>query len=110
MIHHTDKLKSIIITTLQKHKLAPLKLNSILKSLLFKKVKTHKVLGIILDQNLSLDGEVTHLCKMLAKKITSYRNFLKQLTLIHYSFFPMHTFSPILTMLSVFGMVLAKLN
>ena len=69
MILHPLKSKSMVIATRQKHQLTPLKLELSLQSLPIEQVTKHKVLGVVLDQNLSWDDHINQLCKKLSKNV-----------------------------------------
>ena len=69
MILHPSKSKSMVITTRQKHQLAPLRLNLFLQTVPIEQVDRHKVLGVIIDQRLNWDGHISQLCKKLSKNI-----------------------------------------
>ena len=59
----------MVIATRQKHQLTPLKLELSLQSLPIEQVTKHKVLGVVLDQNLSWDDHINQLCKKLSKNV-----------------------------------------
>ena len=69
MILHPDKTKSMLITTRQKRQVNELKLNLTIKDLPIEQVKDHKVLGIIIDENLSWEKHITYLYKQLSSNL-----------------------------------------
>ena len=69
MLLHPDKTKSMIITTRQKRQLHDYKLNLKVNKCDIEQVVSHKVLGIIIDQNLSWEEHINHLCKILSQNL-----------------------------------------
>jgi len=69
MILNASKTKSMIITTRQKHQIAPLLLNLNLNSDYIEQVNSHRVLGIIIDQQLSWKQHIDKTCKALSKNL-----------------------------------------
>ena len=63
---HPDKTKAMIITTRQKHQRAPLKLSLSLGEKNIQQVNEHKVLGLIIDSDLSWHSHLNSLTKRLS--------------------------------------------
>ena len=63
---HPDKTKAMIITTRQKHQRAPLKLSLSLGEKNIEQVNEHKVLGLIIDSDLSWHSHLNSLTKRLS--------------------------------------------
>ena len=64
---HPEKTKSMIVTTRQKHKRAPLQLSLSLGNKKIQQVVEHKVLGVTLDANLNWHAHIDLLVKRLSK-------------------------------------------
>ena len=64
---HPEKTKSMIVTTRQKHQLAPLQLSLSLGNQSIQQVSEHKVLGVTLDANLNWHAHLDLLVKRLSK-------------------------------------------
>ena len=69
MVLNPSKTKCMVITTRQKHQLHPPPLILSLNSECIKQVKEHKLLGIIIDDQLSWNAHVDHLCKVVSKNL-----------------------------------------
>ena len=71
MIIHPTKTKEMIIATQQKHQLCPLKINLQLKSTSkpIQQVTSHKLLRDIIDEKLSLNEQITNICRKVSKNI-----------------------------------------
>ena len=69
MILNSSKTKSMVITTRQKRQLKPLSLNLSVNSSNIEQVKEHRVLGVILDQEMKWDSHLSSLCKKLSRNL-----------------------------------------
>jgi hypothetical protein len=69
MVMHPNKTKSMVITSRQKHQRSPLKLNLCLKSGVVEQVKTHKVLGVTIDDELKWQAHIVNVCKSVARNV-----------------------------------------
>jgi hypothetical protein len=69
MVIHPQKTKSIVITSRQKHQRAPLKLNLCVGSDRVEQVKTHRVLGITIDDELKWQAHINNVCKIVARNV-----------------------------------------
>jgi hypothetical protein len=69
MLIHPQKSKSMIITTRQKHQRGHLQLKLNLKGLPIEQVEEHKVLGVIIDNNLSWQSHIDFISKRISKNI-----------------------------------------
>ena len=69
MILHPDKSKCMIITTHQKRQLYQHELKLKIDNKNIEQVKKHKLLGIIIDQNLTWDDHINQLCKQLSQNL-----------------------------------------
>ena len=69
MIIHPAKTKSMLITTRQKHQLRPQPLNLTLQSEPIEQVDQHRLLGIIIDNQLTWKPHIANLCKRIAKNV-----------------------------------------
>ena len=69
MILNSSKTKSMVITTRQKHQLETLSLKLSVNSSNIEQVKEHRVLGIILDQEMKWEAHIRSLCKKLARNL-----------------------------------------
>ena len=63
VIINPDKTKSMVVTTRQKHQRQKLKLNLTIQSKLIEQVREHKVLGIILDEEMKWQSHINQLIK-----------------------------------------------
>ena len=94
MVIHPSKTKSMIVTTRQKHQLAPLTLNLTINSVPIEQVQEHKVLGVILDEELSWESHINYICKKLSRnlyllaKLTQFANQKTLLMFIHAHIMP----------------------
>ena len=66
---NSNKTKSMVITTRQKHQLSPLKLDLKVGNNCIEQVTSHKLLGIIIDQDLSWSSHITTLSKKLNRNL-----------------------------------------
>ena len=69
MILNSSKTKSMVITTRQKHQLETLSLKLSINSSNIEQVKEHRVLGIVLDQEMKWEAHIRSLCKKLARNL-----------------------------------------
>ena len=80
MALNPDKTKCMLITTRQKRQNLPVKLPPIhIANKVVEEVDSHKVLGVIIDNNLSWSNHISSLCKKLSKKVyqfTKIKHFL----------------------------------
>ena len=80
MILNSSKTKSMVITTRQKHQREPLILKLSVNSSKIEQVREHRVLGVILDQEMKWETHLTSLCKRLSRnlyllsKLSTYAN------------------------------------
>jgi hypothetical protein len=65
MLLNPTKSKSMIMTSRQKHQRQPLALKLTVNSATINQVTDHKVLGVIVDEDLSWKGHINHLDKIL---------------------------------------------
>ena len=88
MILHPSKTKSMIVTTRQKHQLAPLALNLAINNVPIERVQEHKVLGVILDEELSWESHINFICKKLSRNLyllSKLTQFANQKTLLMFT-------------------------
>ena len=69
MILNSSKTKSMVITTRQKHQLKTLSLKLSVGASQIEQVREHRVLGIILDQEMKWESHITSLCKKLSRNL-----------------------------------------
>ena len=69
MIVHLQKTKCMVITSRQKHQIQPLTLNLSIDNNPIEQVHTHKVLGVIIDDELKWGKHIESLSKKLARSI-----------------------------------------
>ena len=69
MIIHPQKTKCMVITSRQMHQLRPLMLNLSINNHPIEQASTHKVLGIIIDQELKWESHIDSLAKKLARSL-----------------------------------------
>ena len=69
MILNSSKTKSMVITTRQKHQLKTLSLNLSVGSSSIEQVREHRVLGVILDQEMKWEAHISSLCKRLSRNL-----------------------------------------
>ena len=69
MIIHPQKTKCMVITSRQKHQLRPLNLSLSIKDHPIDQVHKHKVLGVIIDDELKWENHIDFLSKKLARSI-----------------------------------------
>jgi len=69
MVLHPEKTKSMVITTRQKHQRQNLELKLKLNFKCIEQVHEHKVLGVILDDEMNWHSHVNHISKTLSKNL-----------------------------------------
>ena len=69
MLIHPSKTKTMLIATRQKHQISPLCLNVSLGSTSIEQVSQHRLLGIIIDDQLKWQAHTENLCKKLSKNL-----------------------------------------
>jgi hypothetical protein len=69
MTIHLGKTKSMTIATRQKHQLNPLQLNLDLGGICIEQVHEHRVLGVIIDDQLNWQSHLNNVCKTVSKNI-----------------------------------------
>lgn len=69
VILNSSKTKSMVITTRQKHQLNTLSLKLSVNSSTIEQVREHRVLGIVLDQEMKWEVHIRSLCKKLARNL-----------------------------------------
>ena len=69
MILNSNKTKSMVITTRQKHQLKQLSLLLSVNSSNIEQVREHRVLGVILDQEMKWEAHINSLCKRLSRNL-----------------------------------------
>jgi hypothetical protein len=69
MVVHPKKTKSMVITSRQKHQRLPLKLNLCIGTDNVEQVKTHRVLGVTIDDELKWQTHITNVCKTVARNV-----------------------------------------
>ena len=80
MVIHPQKTKSMLITTRQKHQIEPLILHLNLKGNIIDQVREHRVLGVIIDEELKWQAHIEKTahklarCLFLLKKIKPFLN------------------------------------
>ena len=67
MILNSNKTKSMVITTRQKHQLKQLSLLLSVNSSNIEQVREHRVLGVILDQEMKWEAHINSLCKRISR-------------------------------------------
>ena len=72
MILNSSKTKSMVITSRQKHQLDTLSLNLSVNSSKIEQVKEHRVLGLVIDQEMKWEAHIRSLCKKTIKKSISF--------------------------------------
>jgi hypothetical protein len=69
VIINPEKTKSMVVTTRQKHQRQKLKLNLTIQSTVIEQVREHKVLGIILDEEMKWQSHINHINKILSRNL-----------------------------------------
>ena len=69
MVIHPTKTKSMVIATRQKHQLSPLSINLSLKGTHVEQVSEHRVLGVIIDNQLSWKAHTVSVSKTISRKL-----------------------------------------
>jgi hypothetical protein len=69
MVIHPKKTKSMVITSRQKHQRSPLQLNLKIGSEVVEQVKTHRVLGVTIDEELKWQTHIINVCKTVARNV-----------------------------------------
>jgi hypothetical protein len=69
MVLNPDKTKSMVITTRQKHQRQKLQLNLKIQSTEVQQVREHKILGVIVDEELKWQSHINHVNKLLSKNL-----------------------------------------
>jgi exonuclease III len=69
MVLHPEKTKSMIITTRQKHQRQNLELKLKLNSKCIEHVHEHKVLGVIIDDEMTWSSHISHVNKTLSRNL-----------------------------------------
>ena len=69
MVLNSNKTKSMVITTRQKHQLKDLSMLLTINSSRIKQVREHRVLGVILDQEMKWEAHISSLCKKLSRNL-----------------------------------------
>lgn len=69
MLVNPQKTKSMLITSRQKHQRDPLKLNLVIGNDSIEQIKSHRVLGITVDEELRWHFHINNVCKTVARNI-----------------------------------------
>jgi hypothetical protein len=69
MLVNAQKTKSMVITSRQKHQRKPLKLNFVVGKDSVEQVKSHRVLGVTVDDELRWHFHINNVCKTVARNI-----------------------------------------
>ena len=69
MVTHPHKTKCMVLTTRQKHQRRPLTLNLSLGKKPVQQVREHRVLGVIIDEELKWQSHIDNMCKHLFKNL-----------------------------------------
>ena len=69
MVIHPHKTKCMVLTTKQRHQRRPLTLNLTLEKSPVQQVCEHRVLGVIIDEELKWQSHIDNICKHLSKNI-----------------------------------------
>ena len=69
MLLHPKKSKSMLITTRQKHQRKPLKLNITLESISIEQVSEHRLLGVIIDDELTWKSHIHCIAKKISRNL-----------------------------------------
>ena len=68
MVIHPHKTKCMVLTTRQKHQRRPLTRNLTLGKTPVQQVREHRVLGVIIDEELKWQSHIDNVCKHVSKK------------------------------------------
>ena len=69
MVINPTNIKSMTITTRQKHQLSPLPLDLVLNGAKIDQVSEHRLLGITIDNKLRRDTHINHMCKTVSRRV-----------------------------------------
>jgi exonuclease III len=69
MLLHPKKSKSMLITTRQKHQRQPLNLNITLESITIEQVSEHRLLGVIIDEELTWKSHINCIAKKISRNL-----------------------------------------
>ena len=69
MIIHPKKTKSMIVTSRQKHQMCPLSLYLTIDNIPVEQVRSHKILGTIIDEQLCWKNQINSVCKKLSRNV-----------------------------------------
>ena len=69
MVIHPHKTKCMVLTTRQKHQRRPLTLNLTLGKTPVQQVREHRVLGVIIDEELKWQSHIDNMCKHVSKNL-----------------------------------------
>ena len=69
MILHSDKTKSMVLSTRQKHQIKPLKLDFVLEGNTLEQVHTYRHLGVTIDDELTWHPHISSLCKIISRNL-----------------------------------------
>ena len=69
MVIHPHKTKCMVLTTRQKHQRRPLTLNLTLGKTPVQQVREHRVLGVIIDEELKWQSHIDNVCKHVSKNL-----------------------------------------
>ena len=69
MVIHPHKTKCMVLTTRQKHQRRPLTLNLTLGKTPVQQVREHRVLGVIIDEELKWQSHIGNVCKHVSKNL-----------------------------------------
>ena len=88
MVIHPDKTKCMVVTTRQKRQLKRLTLNLSINSVPIEQVSEHKVLGVILDEEMKWDGQINVISKKMSRTLflmSKLKHFAdqKSITMFH---------------------------
>ena len=68
MVIHPHKTKCMVLTARQKHQRRPLTRNLTLGKTAVQQVREHRVLGVIIDEELKWQSHIDNVCKRVSKK------------------------------------------
>ena len=69
MVIHPHKTKCMVLTTRQKHQRRPLTLNLTLGKTPVQQLREHRVLGVIIDEELKWQSHIDNVCKHVSKNL-----------------------------------------
>ena len=69
MVIHPHKTKCMVLTTRQIHQRRPLTLNLTLRKTRVQQVREHRVLGVIIDEELKWQSHIDNVCKHVSKNL-----------------------------------------